>query len=144
MENVILKTFQSGSFAWMHETDNDFFKKINLTKLNLRSFRIPIVRSDRSRFCSAHFIIGFFCYNTEISKRIVCPNENYFWIEPTCAYQFVHVYKCGVCQHSNQSLVRMWARIRRQTKNTHNILDRCAQNYRMMSYFIPVCPTFLM
>ena len=28
MEIVIPKRFQSGSFAWMHETDNDFFKKI--------------------------------------------------------------------------------------------------------------------
>ena len=27
MEHVILKTFQFGSFAWMHETGNDFFKK---------------------------------------------------------------------------------------------------------------------
>ena len=115
-----------------------------LNKLDLRSSRITSVRSVRSRFCSAHFIIDFFCYNTEISKRIVCPNEKNFWIKPMDAYQFVHVYKCGVCQHSNQSLVRMWARIRRQTKNTHNILDGCAQNYRMMSYFIPVCPTFLM
>ena len=27
MEHVIPKTFQFGSFAWMHETGNDFFKK---------------------------------------------------------------------------------------------------------------------
>ena len=27
MEHVILKTFQFGSFAWVHETGNDFFKK---------------------------------------------------------------------------------------------------------------------
>ena len=142
MEHVIHKYFNLVHSLECTKQVMTSSKRLN--KLDLRSSRITSVRSVRSRFFSSHFIIDFFVTIRKFSKRIVCPNGKNFWIQPTDAYQFVHVYKCGVCQHSNQSLVRMWARIRRQTKNTHNILDGCAQNYRMMSYFIPVCPTFIM